>query len=87
MSAPPSSISVAIVQASEVDFELRVAPAERLAQRSAGEAHAFSPRRLLGRPLAHVAVYRPQQAPRARRQLIEGAAEHGVGEAIGERDV
>lgn len=74
-------------QAGQVQLELRVAQLDRLAQGAAAEAHIGALDALalaLGRDMP---VDQLQQAPRLRRQFVEAAAEHIMGDAVGEFDV
>ena len=76
-----------IDQALQVQTQLRIAPGNRLAQSAAAKAEVTALDLLafaLGRDMA---VDQFQQAPRLRRQFIETATEHVMGNAVGESNV
>ena len=70
-----------------MNAQLRITPADRLAQHAAAKTEV-RPAHLLGRVLlGDVPIDELEQPPGLRRQLIERAAEHLVRKRIGERDV
>ena len=74
-------------QALQMHAQLRVAPRDGLAQRTPAEAHVDALEDVAHALGAHVLVGQLQEPACLRRQLIQAAAEHVVGNAVGQRDV